>query len=169
MNRTWDTLNLGIELEESEIAASAEYAHQMQAWHEGWLREAYRILVPGGIIKSFAATRTLHRMGKAMKNVGFEDLKMINWNYSTGFPKGLNISKAIQAYQETGKSDSTQTGDGSRDRDGLHWSEFPGSNRKAQSDPKWKPTTPEAIEFTGYGTSLKPSFEPAICGRKPLV
>lgn len=85
---------------------------------------------------------------------------------NSGFPKSLNVSKAFDAYLKTGKSDSTITGDASRDREGLHWSEFPRS--RAQKD-TWEPETPEAQLFDGYGTALKPAWEVFLVGKKPVV
>ena len=64
---------------------SQEGIHQdpkkMQAWHEGWLKEAYRVLVPGGVIKAFSATRTFHRLAMAMRNVGYQGLHLEAWSY----------------------------------------------------------------------------------------
>ena len=101
----------------------------MQAWHEGWLRECLRVLRPGGVIKAFAATRTMHRLAAAMENVGFvldPDDSLEAWCYGSGFPKSLNVSKALaEGY-------------------------------------------PELVErYSGYGTALKPSWEPFVVGRKP--
>ena len=69
-----------------------------QAWHEEWLREAFRILPPGGVVKAFSGTRTYHRLAAAMEAVGLildpsESLEA--WAYGSGFPKSLDISKAI--------------------------------------------------------------------------
>ena len=72
---------------------------KQQAWHEGWLKEAYRVLQPGGVIKAFSATRTMHRLAAAMRAVGFELLpgeSLLAWLYGSGFPKSLNISKALE-------------------------------------------------------------------------
>jgi len=70
--------------------------HEMQRWHETWLTEAYRILIPGGIIKAFSATRTYHRLAMAMHEVGFENIHGEAWCYGSGFPKSLNVGKALE-------------------------------------------------------------------------
>jgi len=61
---------------------------------EFW-QKAYRVLKPGGVLKTFGGTRTFHKMAKAIEEAGFSDIKMEAWLYSSGFPKSLNISKQI--------------------------------------------------------------------------
>jgi site-specific DNA-methyltransferase (adenine-specific) len=61
---------------------------------EVW-QEAYRVLKPGGYLLSFAGTRTQHRMAVNIEDAGFEIRDMIAWVYGSGFPKSLNIGKAI--------------------------------------------------------------------------
>lgn len=73
-------------------------AIDFQAWSKLWLEKCYAALVPGGVIKIFSATRTFHRLATAMEEVGFvlvpgESLEA--WAYGSGFPKSLNISKAL--------------------------------------------------------------------------
>ena len=67
----------------------------MQKWHEEWLKEAYRVLKPGGYLVAFGGTRTYHRLACAMEDVGFEIRDTMQWIYGSGFPKSLDISKAI--------------------------------------------------------------------------
>jgi DNA modification methylase len=59
-------------------------------------KECLRILKPGGYLLSFAGTRTQHRMAVNIEDAGFEIRDMIAWVYSTGFPKSLNLNKALQ-------------------------------------------------------------------------
>jgi hypothetical protein len=59
---------------------------------------AYRVLVPGGIVKAFSATRTFHRMAAAMQNAGFTKINIEAWTYGSGFPKSMNIGKAIDKH-----------------------------------------------------------------------
>ena len=58
--------------------------------------ECLRVLKPGGYLLSFGGTRTYHRMACAIEDAGFEVRDMIEWIYSTGFPKSLNLNKALQ-------------------------------------------------------------------------
>jgi len=144
MGKGWDTGKAGI-------------AFSPELWDE-----VYRTLRPGGIVKAFSGTRTFHRMAAAMEEAGFLDIHLETWCYGSGFPKSLNVGKAIAAHRLTGRSDSTVTGDGqARDRSGQHWSEFP-TGRTNSPDSK-----PRDELWDGWHTALKPSFEPVIVGRKP--
>lgn len=68
---------------------------ESQAWHLGWLKLCFALLPPGGIIKVFSATRTFHRLAAAMEEAGFTGLDLEAWAYGSGFPKYLNVAKAI--------------------------------------------------------------------------
>jgi DNA modification methylase len=72
---------------------------------EVW-EEALRVLKPGGHLLAFAGTRTQHRMAVNIEDAGFEIRDMIAWVYGSGFPKSLNVSKAIDGKILTGRSDS---------------------------------------------------------------
>jgi len=86
---------------------------------------------------------------------------------NSGFPKSHDVSNAIEAHILTGKSDSTRTASGqARDRKGQHWSEFP-ARKRVTEEPLL--TTDDAKQWTGWGTALKPAYEPIILARKPLI
>ncbi len=76
MGKSWD--NSGI-------------AYNVEIW-----KEAFRVLKPGGHLLSFGGTRTYHRMACAIEDAGFEIRDQIQWIYGSGFPKSLNIGKALQ-------------------------------------------------------------------------
>lgn len=59
--------------------------------------ECLRVLKPGGHLLAFAGTRTQHRMAVRIEDAGFEIRDMMAWVYGSGFPKSLDISKAIDA------------------------------------------------------------------------
>jgi len=80
MGKGWDT--------HSSPAAFAE-------WCETWAREAYRVLKPGGHLLAFGGTRTSHRLACGIEDAGFEIRDAITWLYSQGFPKSLDVGKAI--------------------------------------------------------------------------
>lgn len=71
-------------------------SRKMQEWHYQWATELYRVMKPGAHILVFGGTRTYHRMACAVEDAGFEVRDMLSWNYGSGFPKSLNVEKAIK-------------------------------------------------------------------------
>lgn len=131
-----------------------------------------RVLKPGGHLLSFAGTRTHHRMTVNIEDAGFEIRDMIAWIYGSGFPKSLDVSKAIDkaagADREVVGSKvglpgyrEGPTGERGNDYgDGL-------SNGTAKSQIT-APATDAARQWEGWGTALKPALEPLTLARKPL-
>jgi DNA modification methylase len=66
-----------------------------QNWCREWAREALRVLKPGGHLLAFGGTRTYHRLASGIEDAGFEIRDTIAWMYGSGFPKSLDVSKAI--------------------------------------------------------------------------
>jgi site-specific DNA-methyltransferase (adenine-specific) len=66
---------------------------------EVW-QEALRVLKPGGHLLAFSGSRTYHRMAVAIEDAGFEIRDQIMWVYGSGFPKSLDVSKAIEKNYE---------------------------------------------------------------------
>jgi DNA modification methylase len=73
----------------------ADSMRLFQRWCEGWAREALRVLKPGGHLLAFGGTRTYHRLACAIEDAGFEIRDSLDWIYGQGFPKSLDVSKAI--------------------------------------------------------------------------
>jgi hypothetical protein len=134
-----------------------------------WAEQCLRLLKPGGHMLAFGGTRTWHRLACAVEDAGFEVRDSIAWLYGSGFPKSLDVSKAINkaagAVREVvghkitgamaGQSGSLNAENG--------W-------RGGQATvPVTAPATDAAREWQGWGTALKPAFEPVVCARKPLV
>jgi hypothetical protein len=65
-------------------------AYRVNLWSE-----VLRVLKPGGHLLAFGGTRTYHRMAVAIEDAGFEIRDSIHWIYGSGFPKSLDVSKAI--------------------------------------------------------------------------
>lgn len=117
---------------------------------EVWV-ECLRVLKPGGHLLAFAGTRTQHRMAVRIEDAGFEIRDMIAWVYGSGFPKSLDVSKAIDkaAGAEREKVRAQELG----------YTEVDGSD----------PATDDARQWQGWGTALKPALEPITVARKPLI
>jgi len=136
------------------------------AFSDAFWSEVLRVLKPGGHCVAFGASRGYHRLACAIEDAGFEIRDSLMWIYGTGFPKSHDVSKGIEAKIKTGRSDSQVTGNGSKSREpGQHFSEFARGDTQKQ---RFYPTTPEAAQWEGWGTALKPAFEPIVLARKPL-
>jgi DNA modification methylase len=213
---------------------------QMQHWHEAWAREALRVLKPGGHLLAFGGTRTYHRLACAIEDAGFEIRDCLSWMYGSGFPKSLDVSKAIDkrggnphiAVEIAAAIRSAREARGMSVRDAdqrfcggtTNWSWFEGrptgvrpptsatferivnewpelrplravveqaereilganpnhrnvSHRTSEDvmgqaiggEHVTAPATPEAQQWQGWGTALKPSHEPVILARKPAT
>ena len=247
----------------TKFAASAKPAKPsdgemlaFQLWCTEWATECLRVLKPGGHILAFGGSRTWHRLAVAVEDAGFELRDSIAWIYGSGFPKSLNVSKAIDKGQGQNQARQLQftawmrasglTASKARDvlfeagliteksnqashyfaetmgsqpaiataemfralrpylpevpeaierlvaeRTGIEWiaykqREVIGQTTGVKSPgfagdrysvnggepvevPTTLPATPEAKTWQGWGTALKPAFEPVVVGRKPLV
>jgi site-specific DNA-methyltransferase (adenine-specific) len=134
---------------------------------EVW-KECLRVLKPGGHLLAFAGTRTQHRMAVRIEDAGFEIRDMIAWCYGSGFPKSLDVSKAIDkaAGAERERIGRKKSARDCPRREG--W-ERP-HHLDPDSDSKYitTPATPEAQQWAGFGTALKPALEPITVARKPF-
>lgn len=100
MGKEWDAAPEDVG---NEIADQMRY---FQAWSEAWAKEVLRVLKPGGHLLSFGSTRTSHRMVCGIEEAGFqirdrmsyfcEKQEEFGWIYGAGFPKSLNIGKAME-------------------------------------------------------------------------
>ena len=138
-----------------------------QQWCHTWLVECFRVLKPGGHALIFGGTRTFHRMAVAVEDAGFEIRDSIAWLYGSGFPKSLNVSKAIDkaagAEREVvGRAKSWNRPD-SAAGDAARMNISPGEYDLTA------PATNAAKRWDGWGTALKPAFEPVVVARKPLI
>lgn len=121
--------------------------------------DLFKLVKPGGHLLAFSGSRTYHRMAVAIEDAGFEIRDMIEWVYGSGFPKSLNIGKAVDKIQ-------------GNERAVVGKIAQPGSTNKRlamgngwQDEPDLtKGTSP----YEGYGTALKPAHEPCVLARKPI-
>lgn len=130
-------------------------------------REAYRVLKPGGHLLSFAGSRTYHRMAVNIEDAGFEIRDQIMWVYGSGFPKSLNISKTIDkaAGVEREVIATRNQRFGLTQKAGWNKTSTPRNGTVSDT----APATPEAHQWEGWGTALKPAHEPIVVARKPLI
>lgn len=231
----------------SRVDSTRVAGKPFQDWCEAWSRECLRVLKPGGHLLAFGGSRTWHRLACAVEDAGFEVRDSIAWLYGSGFPKSLDVSKAIDARanvnEETkrrialvaevirthreakgmeraevsravvgsptgacwnwehhqlpsvemwpaikrtldipDKFDGLIEGDRAqfiaaeravlREREGTRRPGFSGETYGEVRVGQFKdtaPATPEAERWQGWGTALKPAFEPIVVARKPLV
>jgi site-specific DNA-methyltransferase (adenine-specific) len=145
-----------------------------QTWSEQWAREAFRVLKPGGHLLAFGGTRMYHRLAAGIEDAGFEIRDTLMWLYGSGFPKSLDVSKAIDkaagAEREVIGSRAL-TGNGKTMKSGFHQPDGSGAGETAKAELHYftTPSTEAAKKWQGWGTALKPSVEPIVLARKPLI
>ena len=129
--------------------------------------ECLRVLKPGGHLLAFAGTRTQHRMAVRIEDAGFEIRDMIAWVYGSGFPKSLDVSKALDkaagAEREVVGSNPNHRATSGIEYAGV----YQGGNTGSATITA--PATDAARQWQGWGTALKPALEPITVARKPLV
>ena len=124
--------------------------------------EVYRVLKPGAHALIFAGSRTQDLMGLSLRLAGFEIRDCIQWIYGSGFPKSLNIGKAVDKIQGNEREMICRNPNSREQCDK--------SNTLYQSGTVGKTDyiTKGSSKWEGWGTALKPAFEPAILIRKPI-
>ncbi|NOQ62763.1 DNA methyltransferase [Mycolicibacterium fortuitum] len=131
---------------------------------ETWRRVA-RVLKPGGHLLAFGGSRTWHRLAAAVEDAGFEVRDSIAWLYGSGFPKSLDVAKAIdKSAGYVGEVVGTESVDVGMQGGHMHT----GRDRNVVSRDV-RALSPRAEQWQGWGTALKPSFEPIVVARKPLA
>ena len=135
-------------------------------------RECLRVLKPGALLLAFGGARTQHRIATGIEDAGFELRDCLMWLYAKGFPKSQNISKAIDKAAGAERpviGERTLTGNAAistKEKGGTYGVQV--GSVPAKIVPVTGPATDEAKRWDGYGTALKPAYEPVILARKPL-
>ena len=126
--------------------------------------EALRVAKPGAYLLCFGGTRTFHRMACAIEDAGWEIRDCIMWVYGSGFPKSMDVAKAIdKASGYVGEVIGERTVDV-----GMQGGHMHAGRKQQQQQQQVRSLSPEAKEWEGWGTCLKPAWEPIIVARKPL-
>lgn len=162
MNKSWDSTGI---------------AFKKETW-----QNCFEVLKPGGYLLAFGGSRTYHRIACAIEDAGFEIRDCVMYLYGTGFPKSMDIAKALEGKLTLGSSNP-------KDFKKLNGEQVTRGNwgyatmqleqgyrnknydTEAESETylgKLEPTTDLAKEWQGYGTCLKPAYEPIIVARKPF-
>jgi DNA modification methylase len=148
MGKTWD---------------SSGIAYNQEVW-----QQCLRVLKPGGHLLAFGGSRTYHRLACAIEDAGFEIRDQIMWVYGSGFPKSLDVSKAIDK-----AAGAQRKVVGQREVWGRGVERFTdiGEDIPVEGNAKvaiTAPATDAAKQWDGWGTALKPAHEPIVLARKPL-
>ncbi len=147
MGREWDTLGSGY-----------------QEWCRQWAAECLRVLKPGGHLLAFGGTRTYHRLACGIEDAGFEIRDSLHWITGAGFPKSLDVSKAIDraAGAEREVIGEGQCANRGRRTDNSVYAQSTVSSQEQVT----APATEDAARWQGWGTALKPAHEIVIVARK---
>jgi site-specific DNA-methyltransferase (adenine-specific) len=145
---------------------SSGIAYSVELW-----QQCLRVLKPGGHLLSFGGTRTYHRVAVAIEDAGFELRDSIAWLYGSGFPKSMDVSKAID---KAAGAEREVIGTKIASPKGISQAESRSDSAAGAYGGETKeiditaPSTLEAKQWEGWGTALKPAFEPIIFARKPI-
>ena len=147
---------------------SSGIAFQKETW-----KHCFDVLKPGGHLLAFGGSRTFHRIACAIEDAGFEIRDTIMWVYGSGFPKSMSISKGIESRERFGNAGTRckrlieQSCDGEefivKQTNNGAMGEIVEATRKHCT-----PTSELAKKWNGWGTQLKPAYEPIIVARKPF-
>jgi site-specific DNA-methyltransferase (adenine-specific) len=144
MGKSWDSTGI---------------AFNVEVW-----KEALRVLKPGAHLIAFSGSRTYHRMAVAIEDAGFEIRDQIMWVYGSGFPKSMNIAKALDKTSGfQGEVIGTEKVDIGMQGGSMH------SGRSTNViEREITKLSDQAQQWEGWGTALKPAHEPMVLARKPL-
>ena len=147
MGRSWDSTGIAFQKETWELC--------------------FKVLKPGGHLLVFSGSRTYHRMAVAIEDAGFEIRDQVMWLYGSGFPKSMNVGKALD--KKLG-NERIKTGEKkTHSNKGIKQSEQRTAiGAGAFGQEVEEEVTVGTTEWEGWGTALKPAHEPLVLARKPL-
>jgi len=163
MGKSWDSKGVSFRKDTWEIIRSA--------------------CLSGAPLLSFGGSRTQHRIACAIEDAGWEIRDTLMWVYGSGFPKSLDIGKTIDKASRgvpQGSSDptslhhgryTTQASVGKR-HDGDKGQQYGSGSKWMVDRAGWvssdRELVTEAQLWNGYGTALKPAYEPIILAMNPM-
>lgn len=121
--------------------------------------KALKVLKPGGYLLAFGGTRTYHRIACAIEDAGFEIRDTIMWLYGSGFPKSMNIGLMLD------KKNGVESKVIGKGKSGSNSRAFQSARTTTAGDFEIKQAQ---NKWDGWGTALKPAYEPVIVARKPV-
>jgi site-specific DNA-methyltransferase (adenine-specific) len=139
------------------------------------------VLKPGGHLLAFGGTRTWHRIAVAIDDAGFEIRDSLMYLYGVGFPKSHDVSKGIDKTLGAkgifgGPKSAAHAGwiargrmRGEDNEEGWQRPWMDDQEAVDRNAREYLPGSEAAQRFKGWGTALKPAWEPVIVARKPLI
>jgi len=127
-------------------------------------KEALRVAKPGTHLLAFGGTRTFHRLAVAIEDAGWEIRDTIMWVYGEGFPKSLDVGKAFDKRAGAERKKGRLLYKNGKTAGGERIQQLVGGAEHYESFP----VTDLAKKWDGWGTALKPAYEPIIMARKPF-
>lgn len=132
---------------------STGIAYNIELW-----KKTLRVLKPGGFLLAFGGSRTYHRIACAIEDAGFFIKDCIMWLYGSGFPKSMNIGLAID------KKNGVESEIVGKGKSGKSSHAFQSENTTTAGEFQIKKAS---NEWGGWGTCLKPAYEPIVVAQKP--
>ena len=190
MGKDWDKFK-GTKVTKSQVVTNlgagmrmTTYEENMdfQKWCNEWATLCLKLLKPGGYILAFSSARTYHHLACGIESAGFEVRDQLMWLYGSGFPKSMNIGMQIdKKLGNKRKVIGKKMGKGGENLNKLS-REGKGDSEEAKGLGAYglgakqtnieiditEPASPEAKQWEGWGTALKPAHEPIVMARKPL-
>jgi len=132
---------------------------------EQYWEEVLRVAKPGAHLLAFGGTRTYHRLTCAIEDAGWEIRDCLMWVYGSGFPKSLDVSKAIDKAAGA-EREKIQNPLAKKQTASINTIDYGDFNALEFISPL--AVTEAAKQWSGWGTALKPAWEPVIMARKPI-
>lgn len=181
MGKEWDTFNPGFNAEKTESNKSGRNGREIrrpaneagrynrsrnanfgfQVAMTEFFTDALRVAKPGAMLFAFGGTRTFHRLTCAIEDAGWEIRDTMGWIHGQGFPKSHNLAGAIDRKLGHGDRGHRIAAASRHHPDGT-------LEPNGEELPAYEARSEEAQPWTGYGTALKPAWEPICVAMKPL-